>query len=79
MLTLDNQVSRSACRQQKQLIGALCTSAKLIRDLKLSLHCAVGAGDLGRLSTLREEYDEICSTVIADVDRLAMHRMQHNC
>jgi hypothetical protein len=76
---MPSPISSDPCCQQQEIVDLLCTRAKSIRGLKANLLMAVEAGDLDRLSSLRREYDEICATLIADVDRLAAHRLDHNC
>ena len=59
-----------------ETVDELCSAVTALRDLRSRLNSAVERGNLERVPVLRKDYDDLCASIIANVERLALLRCE---
>jgi hypothetical protein len=61
------------------LIDNICRRSAELDVILASVQTAIAVDKLGKLTSLREQFDKVRDQIVAEAKRLAQHRLEHCC
>jgi hypothetical protein len=72
-------ISCDSCPEQMHLIDNICRRSAELDVILASVQTAVAVDKLGKLTSLREQFDKVRDQIVAEAKCLAQHRLEHCC
>jgi hypothetical protein len=61
------------------LLDIICRRSAELDVILASVQTAIAVDKLGKLTSLREQFDKVRDQIVAEAKRLAQHRLEHCC